>query len=62
MVSPSPLAAILSFTRRRLLVTDEVSHTDSDFYAGYYIVNILCVVFGIVTFFGFIKPLSLIHI
>ena len=26
---------------------------------GYYIVNILCVLFGIVTFWGFIKPAAL---
>lgn len=26
---------------------------------GYYIVNILCVVFGIITFWGFIKPAAL---
>lgn len=26
---------------------------------GYYIVNILCVVFGIVTFWGYIKPAAL---
>jgi MFS transporter, PAT family, solute carrier family 33 (acetyl-CoA transportor), member 1 len=26
---------------------------------GYYIVNVLCVVFGVVTFWGFIKPAAL---
>lgn len=26
---------------------------------GYYIVNILCVIFGVVTFWGFIKPKAL---
>lgn len=26
---------------------------------GYYIVNILCVIFGVVTFWGFIKPAAL---
>jgi len=26
---------------------------------GYYIVNVLCVVFGVVTFGGFIKPAAL---
>jgi hypothetical protein len=26
---------------------------------GYYIVNILCVVFGVITFWGFIKPAAL---
>ena len=31
----------------------------SPVHAGYYIVNILCVVFGIVTFWGFIRPKAL---
>lgn len=28
-------------------------------YLGYYIVNVLCVVVGIVTFWGFIKPAAM---
>ncbi|KAK5114651.1 hypothetical protein LTR62_002224 [Meristemomyces frigidus] len=51
-----PFSCVLEAEKHRCLNGGGVCDVSRD---GYYIVNILCVVFGIVTFWGFIKPRAL---
>ncbi|KAK1093524.1 hypothetical protein LTR48_002119 [Friedmanniomyces endolithicus] len=51
-----PFSCVLEAEKHRCLAGGGVCDVRRD---GYYIVNILCVVFGIVTFWGFIRPKAL---
>lgn len=48
-----PFSCVLEVEKHRCLDGGGVCDVQRD---GYYIVNILCVVFGVVTFWGFIRP------
>ncbi|KAK5112410.1 hypothetical protein LTR85_011519 [Meristemomyces frigidus] len=48
-----PFSCVLEAEKHRCIDGGGVCNVQRD---GYYIVNILCVVFGVVTFWGFIKP------
>lgn len=51
-----PFSCVLEAEKHRCLDGGGVCDVSRD---GYYIVNILCVVFGVVTFWSFIKPAAL---
>ncbi|KAK3670708.1 hypothetical protein LTR78_009400 [Recurvomyces mirabilis] len=51
-----PFSCVLEAEKHRCLAGGGVCNVQRD---GYYIVNILCVAFGVVTFWGFIRPRAL---
>ncbi|KAF2773832.1 hypothetical protein EJ03DRAFT_340704 [Teratosphaeria nubilosa] len=51
-----PFSCVLEAEKHRCTDGGGVCNVERD---GYYIVNVLCVVFGVVTFWGFIKPAAL---
>ena len=51
-----PFSCVLEAEKHRCIDGGGICQIQRD---GYYIVNILCVIFGVVTFWGFIRPRAL---